>query len=363
MLRVACAELRRRGHRTKVCSFNPLNSWSQIVDEEVVELLPRAMGNVASAKRANQIRSLFFLPAAWRAQSVYIIGGDILDGRYGIVSAAGLLEYAFLAQRMGMEVSLSGFSINRSPDPVACKWLGELPRDVHWHTRDEISQERLTRLVGRDVGLTADLAFLLEPAPLEILRESVVEFCRDSVGHTIAVNLHPQLLSENECELSDVEFGKALLHALAARFTRSRFVLVVHDTRGIHGDQKFLQSIAAGVSNDLNGRCEVVGQGMSATEMRTLCGHFDLALCGRMHLAIGCLSMGVPTVAFGYQGKFEGMYRHFKLEGMVFAPKRLSDIEAVVEKLAELKKKRKQVSRQIRERLPEVRELAMLNFQ
>jgi polysaccharide pyruvyl transferase WcaK-like protein len=48
-------------------------------------------------------------------------------------------------------------------------------------------------------------------------------------------------------------------------------------------------------------------------QLKAIAGLADGVLTGRMHLAIASLGMGVPVVALTYQGKFEGLFRHFDL--------------------------------------------------
>ncbi|AFK52117.1 hypothetical protein TMO_0278 [Tistrella mobilis KA081020-065] len=60
-----------------------------------------------------------------------------------------------------------------------------------------------------------------------------------------------------------------------------------------------------------------------AADLKGLAGILDGIVTGRMHLAIGSLGQGTPTVSVTYQDKFEGLYRHFGLpDWMLLSPQR-----------------------------------------
>jgi polysaccharide pyruvyl transferase WcaK-like protein len=81
-----------------------------------------------------------------------------------------------------------------------------------------------------------------------------------------------------------------------------------------------------------------------------------------MHLAIACLGQGTPVACVTYQGKFEGLFRHFELDGMTIEPEQAFQPEGLVKFLMPLIEKRKDISKQVQLKLPQVQQLAQVNF-
>ena len=99
----------------------------------------------------------------------------------------------------------------------------------------------------------------------------------------------------------------------------------------------------------------------SAPEVKGLVGLVDLAVTGRMHLAIASLGMAVPVVALAYQGKFAGMMQRFALAHMAFDP-RSFDRAAIYACCVRLLDDTGRVKAALRQCLPDVLALAKANF-
>jgi len=99
----------------------------------------------------------------------------------------------------------------------------------------------------------------------------------------------------------------------------------------------------------------------NAPEVKGLVGLVDLAVTGRMHLAIAALGMAVPVVALAYQGKFDGMMQRFALEQMAFGP-RSFDHAAMYACCVGLLENAGGVKAALRQCLPDVLALAHANF-
>ncbi|TLN28532.1 glycosyl transferase family 1, partial [bacterium] len=99
-----------------------------------------------------------------------------------------------------------------------------------------------------------------------------------------------------------------------------------------------------------------------AAEIKAICGQLDLALSGRMHMAIACLGQGTPVACITYQGKFEGLYRHFELDGLTIDPVTATQPGRLAAFFLPVIDRREAIRRQIQSQLPKVRVLAAENF-
>lgn len=101
---------------------------------------------------------------------------------------------------------------------------------------------------------------------------------------------------------------------------------------------------------------------MVACEIKALCSHLDCLISGRMHLAIAALGMGIPVACIEYQGKFEGLFRHFGIDGMVLDNTQALSSDSTETMLRTLIKHRHDLARKIKARLSGILNLSMINF-
>ena len=88
----------------------------------------------------------------------------------------------------------------------------------------------------------------------------------------------------------------------------------------------------------------------------------DLILTSRMHLAIAALGSGVPVACMPYLGKFEGLLKHFGFDGITIEPDRAVVPAELSAFLLSVLPRREALRRQVAERLPDVRQAALLNL-
>ena len=81
-----------------------------------------------------------------------------------------------------------------------------------------------------------------------------------------------------------------------------------------------------------------------------------------MHVSIACLGQGTPVACITYQGKFEGLFRHFELEGMTIEPSQAFQAGSLVKFLMPLIEKRDDISKHIQLKLPQIQQLAQANL-
>ncbi len=297
------------------------------------------------------------------ARALVVVGADVLDGFYSRFESVLRLKVAGFAARRGVPTLLCSFSFNGQPDPAACAALKKLPSQAALLCRDEVSRERVARLVGERVELTADLGFLLEPSRSGVLEHTVAAWLRAGRGGSGPVfgwNLSPhatKLLSEEQ--------RAQVIRASASVITRlvhereARVVLVPHDFRPHASDGDLLADVFAQLPAELQQRVLLAQGPYSAADVKQCCVHFDLVLTCRMHLMIAALGRGVPVVAVEYQGKFAGALKHFGLGGdCLIRPSELCDAEGLHGLLCTRLDALSATRAQIESRRPHVEQLA-----
>lgn len=283
-------------------------------------------------------------PRGWRSwrpvpnilagfDELLIVGADIIDGVYRASDAITRLHLARHADELGLKVTVAGFSISNRSHPEAISLFAALPDSVRCCLRDPISLERFKQLTGRVGDLVADLAFLLRPGDLqpdEPLFKWIGE--QRQRGHLcVGLNLNSHALKsgrEEDPSFDPVDVYVRVVEAMLAEWSELRLVIIPHDRRTIPGlgcDDFTLAEKAVGrLTPSLRERCSVMGRQCGSVYVKAIVGRLAVVITGRMHLAIAALGMGTPVAAVVYQGKFEGLFRHFGLEGCCIEPQELT---------------------------------------
>lgn len=247
-------------------------------------------------------------------------GADIMDGYYSPVMSLRMIIAADLLSRCGARTAFVGFSMNAHPVPSVKYAFKHLDRRVRVNLRDPLSWERYENLIGGPCNLVADSAFLLEPVA-ELTGDSAktADWMRLQRSHgrkVLVLNLHPMLF------LDVVDAGNevrrliasvvSVMHDLTPKHSLS-WLLLPHDNRSVAGDMTTLCELQKHLGQALEEYTLWVKTPPSAAEIKTLLGHADGAITGRMHLAIAALGQAVPVMTFAYQDKFAGLLQHFNM--------------------------------------------------
>lgn len=226
--------------------------------------------------------------------------------------------------RVSLLTLLYGFSafITRKPLIVLAQTFGPfqrgwsrrvarlcLSRAALVTARDPVSYDLVRPLVGhKGATLTCDLAFLLQPAPLEQVQERYPEMRSLVSGGFIGVSVS-DLFGYN------VFRGSKDRHERLHNFRRAMAELLDHavDRYGLpvvfvphvtirHSDDR----VAAREVAALMRHCEAVTlleQEYTAPEIKTVIGLAGAFVGCRMHALIGAVSQAVPTLALAYSPK------------------------------------------------------------
>lgn len=360
--------LQQRGiDRISLISYNLELHWQGLSKvSETIDLTDYfACGGWRSWKNLFQVAS-----SISRYDRFYCLGADMMDGYYGDIHTWKRLKLVSIAAKMGLDTAILGFSFNQNPTAESIKTLSKLPSSVRLCARDPISQQRLSYRLKRKIDLVADLAFLLSPdrdsftvlAILDWISQQKIEG-RLVIGVNTSNQLREVVPGKTVENLIDVYVDT--LTELSSREETLSFILIAHDFRNFQdkpSDIFLLEKIFRKLPPQIQRHCSKMPAPCSAAEIKAIVGDLDLVITGRMHLAIACLGRGILPVCVTYQGKFEGLFQHFQLEGMTIEPEEIFQPGKLVEFLLPLLQRRKEIRQKIQLQLPQVLELARANF-
>ncbi|MHB1352110.1 MAG: polysaccharide pyruvyl transferase family protein [Thiobacillus sp.] len=296
--------------------------------------------------------------------ALFVMGADVLDGKYGAALVARAVGYCNHSARLGVPAATLGFSFNRRPRYPAVYALSRLDPAVQVNVRDEPSLRRFLDTVKRPARLCADTAFLMAPSTQgDAEAEAWIVAARRAGRTPVGVNLNAHALAPaiEKAGLAALVDHLAQQLGRAAEKRRLAYLLIPHDLRPQSGDVAILRMLAQTLRRD--GFMHEHYAAMARPDViKRVVGQLDLVVTGRMHLAIAALGSGTPVMCVTYQDKFEGLYQHFGLAlDHTVAPLQCLD-EAFLARL-EFACEQIPVNRErIHAKLPDVTALALRNL-
>lgn len=253
--------------------------------------------------------------------SVILLGADCMDGFYSpFVSLTLIALHELFSLTGNIKSRLMGFSFNNSPYRPICKAFDSLSSDVCINLRDPISLQRFKKQIRINAGLVADVAFLLTPDydfdGYKRLQEWTTLRHQAQGQYVIGFNFHPMLRKYGDVNgiRKDALAMAEILAEILRRNKNIHFVIIPHDNRNKLTDNIMLGTISNELSRmGLSERFYYDPLVYRASQIKALCGLIDGLVSSRMHLAIAALGQGKSVMAATYQGKFEGLFRHFDL--------------------------------------------------
>jgi polysaccharide pyruvyl transferase WcaK-like protein len=299
-------------------------------------------------------------------------GADIVDGTHGIEVVSNRQTLANLAATMGLHTTICSFSVSPKRSVPAMDGYRTLHPDVRLYCRDAFSLERLAQEIpGRPPALSADLAFLLRPDHDQPQSIQVAEWAaqqRQSGKIILGLNINDLF-----CSYFDIPKQK-LLHAyseaiteLAPRVPPFALIHLPHDTHpnkqlGTMTDFTLARELNALLPDQIRDSAFIPSETLTAPEVRSICTRVDLIFSARMHLSIASLAVGTPVFGLAYQGKFEGLFRHFGLQNMWLEAHQILNLDETVAFLVAAFERYPAVRAQVESKLPEVLHLARRNL-
>lgn len=250
------------------------------------------------------------------AQSLSIIGADVMDGAYNVAASRVRAAIALLLAKLDANVRVLGFSWNENPDQLCARTL-DRARDAgaRLFLRDPISYGRMQMRGGGNLHLAADIVFATQAESDTLLRE-VVDARSDRYVVVNASALVGGLIDQVGAYVSVIErLSNAGL----------RIVLLPHVCRPDNDDFTAVGDIAGRLTHLQN--MVVASRLPSPAEVRGLVKGAEFVITGRMHLGVMALSLAVPAIIVGTQGKVEGLMEMFGIQELCVFPDEKFDAE------------------------------------
>jgi colanic acid/amylovoran biosynthesis protein len=301
------------------------------------------------------------------ADLVVDLSGDMLTEDYGIHVAYSHYLPILTGMALGKPVAICAQSIG------PFKWTRALSRRILNKVqlvtaRDPITYDYL-QSIGVDnpeLRLTADMAFLLEPASNArvdaILRDEGVELTtRATIGVSLSGLIKSKFERYNPAARSApfVRFFARLLDTVATTLDCNiLFVSHVTGPAASKDDRIISKEVQAAMLQPAH----VLSGDYQPQELKGIIARTQLFFGARMHANIAALSSAVPTVAISYSHKTQGIMGLMQQDERVV---RIGDLTAdqCLQKLRETWQSRQQVAEALRARLPDVQRLSERNVE
>ena len=318
---------------------------------------------------------LRFLPQRFReaalplttADVAIATGGDIFSSDYRSnmrdliplqLARSCKVPYVFLAQSIGPFKSKG----------EANAWKEIAKGSLLITIRESLSYEYVVEELGMDerqVKLTADPAFLLEIPPSPIIDRLLAQY-RVAQGIPV-IAIAPSAAISHHAE-RDADRHHHALHTTIQTFldrTEAHILLIPHVQHAtVRGDDRALAT-ALHRSHQYDPRISVVGGEHTAAELKGIISRCSFLVAERLHAGIAGLSSEVPTVVIGFSVKADGIvgdiYRGEKIP--VIGIRRLIEETSVPDELFEFWNNRNALRSTLHAKLPEVKLLAVSNFE
>jgi Uncharacterized conserved protein len=316
----------------------------------------------------------------------YLLGTDMLDGSYGEWLTNGLLRITHHAAFAGLKTNIVAISVNTWQNPSCLDAIRKLPSKVKIGVRDEISWQRLSDLIpSRNFTKTSDIAFILRPQVFSGETKKYVAWVnhqKEEGRLVFALNINPVSFDEKDQEQFFSLMNQAMMKLANTYTERFSFLFVPHDFREHRNDCDFLKMLFDRLHDDLKKYTLVVDKQITSEEIKAVVSGVDFAISSRMHLAVALLSQAIPAACLTYQpvkkdftsysddivsqiyqDKFDGLFRHFQLGGLVLTPEEALKPEVLNVFLDKLYNKRLEIQHKLQQHLPEVLSKSELNLE
>lgn len=255
-----------------------------------------------------------FADIARGATAVYVIGADIMDGAYS--EEAAMVRYKLLdvAHALGVKTSILGFSFYKKPSKNICKTVKYISKHTMLNVRDIDSLTRLREIGCKNLKLVADTAFLFDEAEYK-KSPSAEELYKNllKIKHKTIIGVNITHSRSTDCKPFITKICDAL-----SQLKNIYVVIFPHDIRTYDNSAYFDGELCQMLGDELLSRgiecINTVNYLENEIDVKHILNLVDFVVSCRMHLAIASLSKGIPVISFGYNDKFEGLYKFYGLD-------------------------------------------------
>lgn len=301
---------------------------------------------------------------------VVVLGADCMDGYYAPSLSLMLLALHDLFSRSsGVESRMMGFSFNAHPSKLMTWAFKHSSPNTVFNLRDAISLERFTRATKIKAGMVADSAFMLCPDydfdGYRELEQWISDRRDQGTTHIIGMNFHPMLRKYDGAD--DIKQDALILARNVEQILKTNldldFVFIPHDDRSRLTDNLMLGTMAEYIQQiGLGSRIYYKEEVYRAPQLKALCRLLDGLVSSRMHLAIAALGQGKSVLAASYQGKFEGLFRHFSLPQQYILPAHVFISDSMIASFQDYIAHLGELTKLVEMKLPQVIKLSKQNL-
>ncbi|MEM8773202.1 MAG: polysaccharide pyruvyl transferase family protein [Pseudomonadota bacterium] len=295
---------------------------------------------------------------------LWAIGADTIDGVYDKNHVLRLLNVLSTAAEDGVSSGVFGASISQYAQESVMQSFKQAPR-VEFLARDPISAQRFQTGSSRLARLTADLAFLLKPALLAENAQRAKDWIKNQQGAGLRV------LAVNSSGHTNAEDYPTKLSHQISTYRRwleddpkRAIVFFPHDIRPQPvGDEAIVGALYEALRQDFPERTHLLSAPFDAWDIKALLRETNGVVTGRMHAAIAAFGVGVAPLCVVYQGKFEGLMKHFEIDGLCLESDSLHRGQGLLDALVNYETNLAGLNNHAAKRLPTVMALAERNFE
>lgn len=286
------------------------------------------------------------------------VEGESLISNFKFMTLSSLL--LGLSFNKPIVICAQSIKLNRIWNRLFAKYIFNRVRLIT--LRDEISLKHLQEIgVNKPpIYLTADLAFALEPAPYqrvkEILKkERIDEQSRPLVG--VSASRLTSKISRKYLK-NNAEIIAKIVDYLVDTFNTT-VVFVPHVIGWGDNDDRIE---AANIYKLIKSKNKIIliEEEYTPQELKGIIGQCDLFIGERMHANIAALSQCVPTIAIAYSPKFRGIMEMLGQERYVIDIKNLS-YDKAISKINDAWGNREEIKKELEQKVPVMKKKALFN--
>lgn len=300
----------------------------------------------------------------YTADIVLNSGGDQLSGeKFGLSSLLNIYYAILLDKPVVLYGESLGYYKNSISNFVAKNILN---RTRLITVREDISKKYLDKnnIKSPSVYVTADSAFNLKPVPkrvaLDILsKENICNIERPLIGINASGLINKYRKSESNSKDNEVVSIFARTVDYISENLNATVILIPHVYTESVSDQKIINAIYNQTSK--KSKVYVIKNEYRADELKGIIGLCDLFIGARMHSTIASTSMLVPTIGIAYSHKIYGVIGQMLGQTKYIIDINELEFNKLVTTINEAWESRNEIRNELKLKVPEVKEKALLN--
>ena len=302
----------------------------------------------------------------FNADVIINTGGDVLTEDYGSLSYLSYVINLLFGILLNKPVVLYAESIGPFKKTLN-KLIGRFifNKMVLITLREEISREYLKELdINKPpIYVTADSAFLLKPAPHQLIKgimlnEGIDENNRPLIGMSVSkiIARYGFLdLKDNEGKYNKyIDLMSKVIDYLIDNLNAT-IIFVPH----VMEDRTVADDIINLVKN--KHKCISIKKEYTVEELKGIIGECDLFIGARMHATIASTSMSVPTISIAYSHKTHGIIGKMLGQEMYVLDIRNLDYNVLILKIDDAWRNKEKIKRNLESKMDDIKGRAFSN--